>query len=105
LEAKRQELSDTQTSIIRIEQLYPFPTELLKEELDKYANVDEVVWVQEESRNRGAWTFLIEAIQEALAGRTIRYVGRPPSASPATGSLKRHLKELNRLLNAAFLQK
>ncbi|MDA1045106.1 MAG: 2-oxoglutarate dehydrogenase E1 component, partial [Verrucomicrobia bacterium] len=92
LEAKREALGDTHTAIIRVEQLYPFPTRQLQAELDKYRNAAEVVWVQEESRNRGAWHFLIEEMREALAGRNLRYVGRPASASPATGSFKKHMK-------------
>ncbi len=102
LDAKREELGDTNTAIIRLEQLYPLPTQLLQAEFAKYKNTREVVWVQEESRNRGAWKFLIEQIQDALAGRTLRYVGRRSSASPATGSFKQHTKELNAFLAEAF---
>jgi 2-oxoglutarate dehydrogenase E1 component len=64
----------------------------------------DVVWAQEEPRNMGGWRFVQEQIQPILepSGRAIRYVGRAASASPATGSLKRHQQEVAELLEAAF---
>jgi 2-oxoglutarate dehydrogenase E1 component len=63
-----------------------------------------VVWVQEEPRNMGAWRFVQEQMQPVLepTQRVLRYAGRAPSASPASGSLKRHQEELAELLEQSF---
>jgi 2-oxoglutarate dehydrogenase E1 component len=92
--------------LMRMEQLYPFPVKPLLVELDRFPQAD-VIWCQEEPRNMGAWTFAqpeVEAVLETLAARTrrLRYVGRPASASPATGILRRHLKEQAALVDAAL---
>jgi 2-oxoglutarate dehydrogenase E1 component len=87
-------------SIVRIEQLYPLHEEMLKEVFGRYSKVREVVWVQEESQNMGAWTFL-EPRLRSLLDREIHYVGRDASASPATGSRTIHLREQQELLDAA----
>ena len=86
------------TQIIRIEQLYPFPGEPLAARLSRMANLEDVVWCQEEPRNNGSWFFVAELIEEALekAGSKLarpRYAGRAASASPATGLAKRHTAE------------
>ena len=90
------------TAIIRMEQLYPFPRQQLEAVLTKYKQARAFVWVQEESRNRGAWTFMREHINGSLGGNELRYVGRKASASPATGSFSQHQKELQTLLDEAF---
>ncbi len=92
--------------LMRLEQLYPFPVKPLMVELSRFAQA-EVIWCQEEPRNMGAWTFVapeIEAVLEAVGGRTrrLRYTGRPASASPATGLLRRHIKEQAALVDAAL---
>ncbi|MFN3828075.1 MAG: 2-oxoglutarate dehydrogenase E1 component [Micavibrio sp.] len=93
-------------TILRLEQLYPFPAKALAEELKKYPNAD-VVWCQEEPRNQGAWSFVHELIEEVItdikhkAGRP-RYVGRVAAAAPATGLLKRHQEEQAKLVNEAL---
>jgi 2-oxoglutarate dehydrogenase E1 component len=71
--------------------------------LAQYAPTAEVVWAQEEPRNMGPWRFLEERIDLLLdsSGRRIRYVGRPESASPATGSGKRHQQEQSAIVTAA----
>jgi len=93
-------------TIIRLEQLYPFPAEALKEELTKYPNAD-VVWCQEEPQNMGAWYFVdrrIEKLLEELGHKARRpvYAGRPDAAAPATGLLRRHLQEQAALVDAAL---
>lgn len=99
------ELTDTQ--IIRIEQIYPFPGEPLAARLAKMPNLEEVVWCQEEPRNNGSWFFVEPLIEETLTaakskvGRA-RYAGRHASASPATGSAKRHTLEQNALVADAL---
>jgi 2-oxoglutarate dehydrogenase E1 component len=78
-------------AVVRIEQFYPYPGDQLAALLDRYAAAAEVVWAQEEPRNMGAWDFLKGPLRAALApDRRLAYVGRPRSASPATGSHRRH---------------
>jgi 2-oxoglutarate dehydrogenase E1 component len=80
---------------VRIEQLYPFAESDANDALLCYPLTAEVVWAQEEPRNMGPWRFMQEQLQPLLAptGRELRYVGRPESASPATGSGRRHQEE------------
>jgi 2-oxoglutarate dehydrogenase E1 component len=90
------EITDTQ--IVRVEQLYPFPGEPLAVRLARMPNLEEVVWCQEEPKNNGAWFFVEPLLEETLkqAERNIaraRYAGRAASASPATGIAKRHAAE------------
>ena len=89
-------------AIVRIEQLFPLPTGQVQQLLKRYSGA-EPVWVQEESRNAGAWNYLSEHFlyNEAI-GVKLRYVGRPGSASPATGYKKVHEKEQQRLVEEAF---
>ena len=94
-------------AIVRLEQLYPFPGEPLVARLKPMSNLKEVVWCQEEPRNNGAWFFAASQIEEALedAGRDvgrIRYVGRPASASPATGLASRHAEQQQQLISEAL---
>ena len=89
---------DTDTQIIRVEQLYPFPTDALTARLQRMAALEEVVWAQEEPRNNGYWTFVEPFVEEAMvksgvAPKRPRYAGRAASASPATGLMKRHQLE------------
>jgi 2-oxoglutarate dehydrogenase E1 component len=102
--AARDEQKARQVAIVRLEQLYPFPEQDLEDILRRYPQSCEVVWVQEEPRNMGAWRFMREHIQPLLAptGRALRYAGRPESASPATGSHRRHLIEQAALIEEAF---
>lgn len=86
------------TSVVRLEQLYPFPGEPLALRLSRMTNLEEVVWCQEEPRNNGAWFFVESQIEEALGAakspvRRPRYSGRAPAASPATGFAARHQHE------------
>ena len=91
------------TIVLKVEQIYPFPKGPLRRELRKYSNTTEIVWVQEEPQNMGAWYFVKDRVaSEMKAGQTLRYVGRPESASAATGSLKVHLKEQAALIKAAL---
>jgi 2-oxoglutarate dehydrogenase E1 component len=104
-EREKREIKDI--AIIRLEQLYPFPGKTLGAELERYPNA-EVVWVQEEPANQGAWLFVDRQIETVLSSVNIkatrpRYVGRPAAAAPATGLSKRHLKEQAALVDAALL--
>ena len=103
---KRDEAGLEDVSIVRIEQLYPFPGEPLAVRLARMTALEEIVWCQEEPRNNGAWFFvdrLIEGAAEA-AGKALRpcYAGREASASPATGFAKRHQQEQEELVAAAL---
>ena len=94
----RDAAGDTDTAIVRIEQLYPFPGEPLAARIARMPNLEEVVWAQEEPRNNGYWFFVEPLIEEALAAAgapvaRARYAGRAASASPATGLAKRHQME------------
>ena len=75
--------------------MYPFAESEVNDALLRYSLIAEVVWAQEEPRNMGPWRFMQEQLQPLLAatGRELRYVGRPESASPATGSGRRHQEE------------
>lgn len=86
-------------AIVRLEQFYPFPETQLRQVLSRY-NKAEVVWVQEESQNMGAWTF-VEPRLRAMGFNPL-YIGRDASASPAVGSLKIHQREQAELVEAAL---
>ena len=103
----RDAAGDKNTQIVRIEQLYPFPTEALSIRMARMPNLEEVIWCQEEPRNNGAWFHVEPYIEEALAdvGKApmrARYAGRKASASPATGLAKRHVAEQGALVADAL---
>jgi 2-oxoglutarate dehydrogenase complex dehydrogenase (E1) component-like enzyme len=103
LNAERKKLADFATAIIRVEQFYPFPKNLLVEELSRYSNATEIRWVQEEPQNMGGWTFMESHLLRLLSGKqTLRYIGRAASASPATGSHTIHQMEQQRLVKEAL---
>ncbi|WP_031497260.1 multifunctional oxoglutarate decarboxylase/oxoglutarate dehydrogenase thiamine pyrophosphate-binding subunit/dihydrolipoyllysine-residue succinyltransferase subunit [Bryobacter aggregatus] len=106
LVAAREERNADHVAIVRLEQLYPFPADQLSDMLQRYSPSAELIWVQEEPRNMGAWRFVQEQVSFVLNGsrRSVHYAGRPEAASPATGSSKQHSKELAELLDAAFSQ-
>jgi 2-oxoglutarate dehydrogenase E1 component len=92
-------------AICRVEQLYPVPMRDLRAMLDTYPNADEIVWVQEEPENMGAWDFIRPHLQEVSSGRTVRRVARPRSASPAEGSAARHTLNQQALVEQAFAER
>jgi 2-oxoglutarate dehydrogenase E1 component len=103
LVSAEQRQADRQTAICRIEQLYPFPTDAVEAVLDAYPNVDDVVWLQEEPLNMGAWDFFRPCFEELLDGRLpVRYLGRPRSASPSEGSLGWHMINQKMLVAEAY---
>jgi multifunctional 2-oxoglutarate metabolism enzyme len=101
LAAQREKDGRTDTAIIRVEQLYPLPTQQIRETLDRYPNADDLVWVQEEPANMGGWQFMACNLPEALGGRGLRRVSRRASASPAVGSAKVHEVEQRELVAQA----
>ena len=95
------------TEILRIEQLYPFPSEPLVKRLAAMPALEELVWAQEEPKNNGAWSFVEECLETCLAEaghgvRRPRYAGRAAAASPATGLAKRHAAEQAALIADAL---
>ena len=89
-------------AICRVEQLYPVPAQNLRALLDAYPSAQEIVWVQEEPENMGAWDFIRPHLVEAAGGRAVRVIARPRSASPAEGSAARHARQQQQLIEAAF---
>jgi len=103
LVAERDARNATHTAIIRIEQLYPLRDEQLTEVVTRYGKGLDLVWVQEEPRNMGAWTFVKTRWSDPLGNYgNLRCVSRPESASPATGSKKAHDLEQRMLLDEVF---
>jgi len=94
----------TDTAIVCLPQIYPFPKAEFAQMLKQYPNAQNVLWVQEEPRNMGAWAFLKGRIAPLLQNppHTFGYAGRPESASPAPGSKKSHDKEQADVIEAAF---
>ncbi|RUL53993.1 2-oxoglutarate dehydrogenase E1 component [Lysinibacillus antri] len=76
--------------IVRVEQLYPFPTQKLSDIIAKYPNAKEIVWVQEEPRNQGPWKYALEYLLELADGKKVRYVGRPEMSSTSEGDMDSH---------------
>jgi 2-oxoglutarate dehydrogenase E1 component len=102
----RAESGEDRISLIRIEQLYPFPFNALAKVLQRYRSA-EVVWCQEEPQNMGAWNFVDRRIEQVLGGLDVaakrpRFAGRLEAASPATGLFKRHIEEQSRLVAEAM---
>ena len=101
---EREKRGENRIQILRLEQLYPFPDNVLAEELNRFPKA-ELVWCQEEPQNQGAWTFVAPRHEETLAaGRQGRRAmsGRPEYASTAAGLMKQHLAELAQFLNDAL---
>ncbi len=96
----REEAVDT--AVARIELLYPFPEGRVRNVLDGYPNLREVLWVQEEPKNMGAWTFVEPRLRDIAGGLPVLYVGKPGRPSPAQGSAKFHKKEHAAIVQAAF---
>jgi 2-oxoglutarate dehydrogenase E1 component len=90
-------------AVVRLEQLYPFPEKALRAVLDRYDQATELVWVQEEPWNMGAWVYLQPWLQAMARDRfALGYVGRPERASPAEGYKKAHDHQQSRIVEQAF---
>jgi len=100
---KRQQDERNDVAVIRIEQLYPFPKEALKQELDRYQNATKFIWCQEEPMNQGAW-FSSQHHMRTVLGKEfyLEYAGRPFSAAPAVGYIPLHIQQLQDLLDDAL---
>jgi 2-oxoglutarate dehydrogenase E1 component len=97
----REEAEDTAVS--RIELLYPFPEDRIREMIEGYPNLREILWVQEEPQNMGAWTFMEPRLRELTGNEPpIFYIGKPARPSPAQGSARFHKEEHTAIVRAAF---
>ena len=102
MEARKQS-EERVVAVVRLEQLYPFPLQILRDTLAKYPNAKDLVWAQEEPQNMGGWTFIHERLENLLSScERALYIGRSPSASPATGSYSIHQNEQAALVEAAL---
>ena len=104
---ERENLKANKVQIVRIEQLYPFPVKTLARHISRFKNAKKFVWCQEEPYNMGAWNHVEPYINRTLeyikANSTkVIYTGRTPSASPATGFLKKHLAQQLEIVNKAI---
>jgi 2-oxoglutarate dehydrogenase E1 component len=102
LEAAREERGISDVALVRIEQFYPFHTEFFERVVKPYRSAGDIVWAQEETMNRGGWGYMMPKLMELFPDREIRYVGRGPSASPATGSPGIHREEQAALVSEAL---
>jgi 2-oxoglutarate dehydrogenase E1 component len=99
LEADKGRAQANDMAVVRVEELYPFPHQALAELLERYGNAREVVWLQEEPQNMGAWPFVGPRLRELVGDRELRYVGRPERASPAEGWSAAHVAEQRRIIS------
>jgi 2-oxoglutarate dehydrogenase E1 component len=103
LEKFREEKQRDDLAIVRLELLYPLRDEHLAAALDAYSDGTQVVWVQEEPANMGAWRYLMATLGNRLRGRfPFSGISRPAAASPATGSHGSHEREQASILEQAF---
>ncbi|KAG6578718.1 2-oxoglutarate dehydrogenase, mitochondrial-like [Cucurbita moschata] len=107
LDEKRKNIDGKDIAICRVEQLCPFPYDLIQRELKRYPNA-EVVWVQEEPMNMGAYSYINPRLGSAMKNLSrgtiedIKYVGRAPSAATATGFYQVHVKEQTEIIEKAL---
>ena len=104
LEARRKaEGSEGDIALVRVEEIYPFPSKELGELLARYKSVEQIFWVQEEAKNMGAWSFVRPHLEALLPEQCeLSYVGRDEAASPAAGSLHVHQSEQREIVDQAL---
>ena len=105
---KRETIRNPKVQLLRIEQLYPFPVKKLASFLKRFKNADEFIWCQEEPENMGAWSIVEKYINWTLdlvgaKSKKVQYVGRKPSASTATGYLKKHVQQQDEIISKVLL--
>jgi len=98
LDERREELKANNIAIMRVEQLYPFPQDQIDAQIKSYKNMENLLWVQEEPENMGAWWYVLTRMRET----NIQVISRARSAAPATGSGKRHQQRTEDLFNEVF---
>ncbi len=93
-------------ALARVEQLYPFPADRIREVLDRYPKLREICWVQEEPENMGAWNFVRPHLEQLIDGRwPLRYIGRQRNSSPSEGSATWHAANQRAIIAQVFEQK
>lgn len=102
----REKLGRGDVYLLRVEQFYPYPNGALTEELKRFKKAD-MIWCQEEPKNMGAWSFIEPRLEDTLTAlgadhSRVRYVGRPASASTATGIADKHKKEQQAIIDGVF---
>jgi 2-oxoglutarate dehydrogenase E1 component len=103
LVSARQRKDSAPIALCRVEQLYPFPYEELQPVLEEYRGLEEVVWVQEEPENMGAWEFMKPNLEDLIHGRwPLRHIARPRNSSPAEGSSAWHTVNQEMLIKQAY---
>lgn len=100
----RKDADDDRVAIVRLEQFYPFPKERLQEVFASYENATQIFWTQEEPQNMGGWFFVENRLEEIKGEKTLKYIGRAASASPATGSYAIHNLEQEKIVNDALIE-
>jgi len=101
--AEAEKMTDARPAVARMEQLYSFPTTEMQELLAGYPSLERLIWVQEEPRNMGAWSYVEPKLRElAPEGVRVSYVGRPERASPAEGYPAAHAAEQSRIVQEAL---
>ena len=102
LQAGREQAGADNVAIVRVEQFYPFNEEMFREITEPYRGAKEIAWVQEETANRGGWSFMMPRLLEAFPDHPVNYIGRAPSASPATGSARVHREQQQGIVDEAL---
>jgi 2-oxoglutarate dehydrogenase E1 component len=100
---RREAIGRTDTALVRVEQFHPFPEQAIGASLERYPRKREILWVQEERRNGGAWSYMQERFRRCFPGIEIRYHGREESASSATGAFRQFQAEQKALIEGAFV--
>ena len=102
LQERREADGADDVALVRVEQLYPFNESEMDRIQERYGDIEQVIWAQEEPQNRGAWTFMFPRLLDRFPKIPVRYVGREASASPASGSLGIHKKEQEEIVRLAL---
>nr|MCU0688997.1 hypothetical protein [Phycisphaerales bacterium] len=102
LAKRREDTKKFDTAIVRVEQFYPFHKTRFADIISQYPAKAELVWCQEEPRNAGAFLFIDDLLRHECGVKALRYIGRPASATPATGSKKLSEKQQDALLSEAI---
>lgn len=102
LHAAREKNNVRDVAIVRVEQFYPYPHKEIQQILSRYHRAEEVGWVQDEPRNRGAWVFMDQRLREIVPHGVLSYFGREEAASPATGNYKVHSAEEAEIISHAL---
>ncbi len=102
LAAEHAERGIDDIALVRVEQLYPFPRDEVQAIVERYSKAEEFIWCQEEPLNQGAWFQIRHHLQACTGGKTLKYVGRAGSSSPAVGYYQVHLEQQKRLVGQAL---